>query len=51
MTTSNVLDRHLKSLAEYDLGRPGRLLIDAVLFVPTGVLKGRATENGSPTLL
>ena len=41
ISTSNVLDRHLKSFAEYDLdGVLADYSSDAVLFVPTGPLKG-----------
>jgi ketosteroid isomerase-like protein len=41
MSTSDVLDRHLKSFAEYDLdGVLADYSSDAVLFVPTGPLKG-----------
>jgi len=40
-STSDVLDRHLKSFAEYDLdGVLADYSSDAVLFVPTGPLKG-----------
>jgi len=39
--TSEVLDRHLKSFAEHDLdGVLADYSSDAVLFVPTGPLKG-----------
>jgi ketosteroid isomerase-like protein len=41
LSTNEVLDRHLKGFAEYDL--PGVLAdyaSDAVFFVPTGVLRG-----------
>ena len=41
MSTSDVLDRHLKSFAEYDLdGVLADYSSDAVLFVPTGPLRG-----------
>ena len=41
MLTSEVLDRHLKSFAEHDLdGVLADYSSDAVLFVPTGPLKG-----------
>jgi ketosteroid isomerase-like protein len=41
VSTSDVLDRHLKSFAEYDLdGVLADYSSDAVLFVPTGPLKG-----------
>ena len=40
-STSDVLDRHLKCFAEYDLeGVLADYPPDAVLFVPTGLLKG-----------
>jgi ketosteroid isomerase-like protein len=40
-STSDVLDRHLKCFAEYDLeGLLADYSSDAVLFVPTGLLKG-----------
>jgi ketosteroid isomerase-like protein len=41
LSTSDVLDRHLKSFAEYDLdGVLADYSSDAVLFVPAGPLKG-----------
>jgi ketosteroid isomerase-like protein len=41
LSTSDVLDRHLKSFAEYDVDRVlSDYAPDAVLFVPTGALKG-----------
>lgn len=41
VSTSDVLDRHLKSFAEYDVnGLLADYSSDAVLFVPTGPLKG-----------
>ena len=41
VSTSDVLDRHLQSFAEYDLdGVLADYSSDAVLFVPTGPLKG-----------
>ena len=41
ISTTDVLDRHLKAFAEYDLaGILADYSSDAVLFVPTGVLKG-----------
>ena len=41
MSTNEVLDRHLKSFAEYDVdGVLADYSSDAVLFVPTGPLKG-----------
>jgi ketosteroid isomerase-like protein len=41
VSTSDVLDRHLKCFAEYDLeGVLADYSSDAVLFVPTGPLKG-----------
>ena len=41
VSTSDVLDRHLKSFAEYDMdGVVADYSSDAVLFVPTGPLKG-----------
>jgi len=41
MSTSEVLDRHLKSFAEHDVdGVLADNPSDAVLFVPTGLLKG-----------
>ena len=41
MSTSDVLDRHLKSFAAYDLdGVLADYSSDAVLFTPTGPLKG-----------
>lgn len=41
LSTSEVLDRHLKSFAEYDLdGVLADYSPDAVLFTPTGPLKG-----------
>ncbi len=41
-STSDVLDRHLKSFAEYDLdGVLADYSPDSVLFVPNGPLKGR----------
>ena len=41
LSTSDVLDHHLKSFAEYDLdGVLADYSSDAVLFVPTGPLKG-----------
>lgn len=43
MSTSDVLDRHLKSFAEYDLdGVLADYSSDAVMFVPAGPLKGPA---------
>ncbi len=40
-STSDVLDRHLKSFAEYDVdGLLADYSSDAVLFVPSGPLKG-----------
>jgi ketosteroid isomerase-like protein len=40
-STSAVLDRHLKAFAEYDVdGLLADYSPDAVLFVPTGLLKG-----------
>jgi hypothetical protein len=43
VSTSDVLDRHLKSFAEYDLdGILTDYSSDAVLFVPAGPLKGPA---------
>ena len=42
VSTSDVLDRHLKSFAEYDLeGVLADYSSDAVLFVPTGPLRGQ----------
>ena len=42
MSTSDVLDRHLQSFAEHDVdGVMADYSSDAVLFVPTGALKGR----------
>jgi ketosteroid isomerase-like protein len=41
LSTGDVLDRHLKAFAEYDLdGVLADYSPDAVLFVPTGPLKG-----------
>jgi ketosteroid isomerase-like protein len=41
VSTSDVLDRHLKCFAEYDLeGVLADYSSDAVLFMPTGPLKG-----------
>ena len=41
-STSDVLDRHLKSFAEHDVdGVMADYASDAVLFVPTGAVKGR----------
>ena len=41
VSTSDVLDRHLKSFAEHDVeGILADYSSDAVLFVPTGPLKG-----------
>ena len=41
VSTSDVLDRHLKSFAEYDVdGVVADYSSDAVLFAPTGPLKG-----------
>jgi ketosteroid isomerase-like protein len=41
LSTSDVLDRRLNAFAEYDLdGVLGDYSSDAVLFVPTGLLKG-----------
>jgi ketosteroid isomerase-like protein len=41
MSTSDVLDHHLKSFAEYDLdGVLADYSADALLFVPTGPVKG-----------
>ena len=41
VSTSDVLDRHLKSFAEYDVdGVLADYSSDAVLFTPTGPLKG-----------
>jgi ketosteroid isomerase-like protein len=41
LSTSDVLDRHLKSFAEHDLdGVLADYSPDAVLFVPDGVLRG-----------
>jgi ketosteroid isomerase-like protein len=41
VSTSDVLDRHLKSFAEHDVdGVVGDYPSDAVLFVPSGPLKG-----------
>jgi hypothetical protein len=41
LSTSDVLDRHLKPFAEYDLDRvPADYSLGAVLFTPTGPLKG-----------
>ena len=41
VSTSDVLDRHLKSFAEYNVnGLLADYSSDAVLFVPTGPLKG-----------
>src|SRR5947209_8929389 len=41
VSTSDVLDRHLKSFAEYDVdGVVADYSSDAVLFVPSGPLKG-----------
>jgi len=41
VSTSDVLDRHLKSFAEHDVdGVVSDYSSDAVLFVPTGALKG-----------
>jgi ketosteroid isomerase-like protein len=41
-STSDVLDRHLKCFAEYDLeGVLADYSSDAVLFVPTGPLRGQ----------
>lgn len=43
MSTSDVLDRHLKSFAEYDVdGVLADYSSDAVLFLPAGPLKGPA---------
>ena len=43
ITTSEVLDHHLKSFAEYDVdGAVADYSSDAVLFVPSGPLKGPA---------
>jgi len=43
LSTSDVLDHHLKSFAEYDLdGVLADYSSDAVLFAPTGPLKGPA---------
>ena len=43
MSTSDVLDRHLTSFAEYDVnGLLADYSTDAVLFTPTGLLKGAA---------
>ena len=43
VSTSEVLDRHLKSFAEYDVdGIVADYASDAVLFVPDGPLKGPA---------
>jgi ketosteroid isomerase-like protein len=42
LSTSDVLDRHLKSFTEHDVeGVLADYSSDAVLFVPTGPLKGR----------
>ena len=42
VSTSDVLDRHLKSFAEYDVdGVVADYSSDAVLFVPTGPLRGQ----------
>jgi ketosteroid isomerase-like protein len=42
VSTSDVLDRHLKCFAEYDLeGVLADYSSDAVLFVPTGPLRGQ----------
>ena len=42
VSTSDVLDRHLKSFAEYDVdGILADYSSDAVLFTPVGPLKGR----------
>jgi hypothetical protein len=48
VSTSEVLDRHLKSFAEYDVdGVVTDNSSDAVLFVPGGPLKGPdATQRG-----
>ena len=41
MATSDVLDRHLKAFAEYNVdGVLEDYSSDAVLFIPTGLLKG-----------
>ena len=41
VSTSDVLDRHLKSFAEYDVDRVvADYSSDAVLFVPAGPLRG-----------
>jgi ketosteroid isomerase-like protein len=41
VSTNDVLDRHLKCFAEYDLaGVLADYASDAVLFVPTGALRG-----------
>jgi ketosteroid isomerase-like protein len=41
VSTSDVLDRHLKAFAEHDVdGLLSDYATDAALFVPTGVLKG-----------
>jgi len=43
MSTSDVVDRHLRSFAEHDLdGVLADYSSDAVLFVPTGPLRGPA---------
>ena len=42
VSTGDILDRHLKSFAEYDVdGLVGDYSPDAVFFVPSGPLKGR----------
>ncbi len=42
VSTNEVLDRHLKSFAEYDLdGVVADYSSDAVFFIPSGPLKGR----------
>ena len=41
LSTSDVLDRHLKAFSEYDVdGLLADYSSDAVLFIPTGLLKG-----------
>ena len=46
VSTSEVLDRHLKSFAEYDVdGVAADYSSDAVLFVPGGPLKGPDARN------
>ena len=47
-STSDVLDRHLKAFAEYDVDAVvADYLSDALLFAPNGPLKG-PTRNQAP---